>query len=109
MACNDKVVLCFKRGDTFELSGILQDEGIPVNLTGYSIAAQIRNGGWLVSTLQCTITDAVLGQYNIFKAHADTKDWPTRDLEMDIEFTTADSKRISTETIIIRVEIDQTL
>ena len=110
MGCNKKVVLCFKRGDTFNLNGILQDKiGTPIDLTGYSISSQVRDGGWLVSTLDCSITGAASGKYNITKSHTDTQNWPDKDLKMDIQFTTASSKKISTETILLKDEKDQTI
>lgn len=102
--------MCFKRGDTFNADGILQSKtGTPIDLTGYSISSQVRDGGWLVSTLDCSITDAALGKYNITKSYTDTQNWPDKDLKMDIQFTTASNKKISTETILLKVARDQTI
>lgn len=100
-----------KRGDSFDLAGqVLQSEsGPPVDLTGASIRAQLRDGDALVAELDAAITDAPQGKYSLTKPYADTELWPVKGLSLDVEFTFVGAVRKSTETAIIRVVKDITL
>lgn len=100
-----------KRGDSFDLAGQLLEEtgGPPVDLTGASIRAHLRDGDALVAVLDTAITDAPQGKYRLSKPYADTESWPVKGLSLDIEFTFPGGTRRSTQTVLVRVLKDVTL
>lgn len=100
-----------KRGDTFALAGQLleSESGPPVDITGVTLRAHLRDGDALVATLDTAITDAAQGRYSVSKAYADTEAWPVKGLSMDIEFTFPGGTRHSTRTVAVRVIKDITL
>lgn len=100
-----------KRGDSFDLAGQLLEyaEGPPVNLTGTTIRAHLRDGDALVAALDVAITDAPQGKYRLSKAYADTESWPVKGLSLDVEFTFPGGTRRSTQTVPVRILKDVTL
>ncbi|MFN4328289.1 MAG: hypothetical protein ACK4FF_05380 [Limnobacter sp.] len=109
--CSSQVI-AHKRGDTFEVQATYSDssDGSPINLTGYTIASQIRHpGGALVATLAVTIPDqsvpANLGKFTMRVNN--TASWPVTDLLWDIQYS-FDNSVISTETVVVRVQPDVT-
>lgn len=56
-------------------------DGTPVNLTGATISAQIRQpanrGGALIATITCEMVDAVAGKFRFFIPGATTATMPT--------------------------------
>lgn len=99
----------FKRGDTFKFACQLLADDTAINITGFAIRSQIRNGDTLVDDLDATITDFVNGTYEIKKDAVDTALWPVGNFTMDIEFTDAAEAVFSTETIKIHLIKDTTL
>ena len=83
------------------------DALIIVNITGWTIRAQVRRGGKLIDDLDISIIDAVNGCFTILKDDSLTAAWPVADLECDIEFITTAGKN-SSETFVIRVKRDIT-
>ena len=61
MSCCDPTVPTIppvKRGDTFNLSCVYKEQGVPANLTQYTINSQLRDSGDnLVQTLVVTKAD----------------------------------------------------
>lgn len=100
------VTIPFKRGDTFLVEGSVSDNAVPVDLTGWTIRSQVRNGEALVADLGVTITNAAAGQYQLTKN--DTTSWPVKDLSCDIEYTTDSGQIVSTETFTISCKADVT-
>lgn len=102
-----------KRGDSFELAGQLLTAalpaGVPVDLTGVTVRAHLRDGDALVAVLDAAVTDAVQGKYRLSKAYADTESWPVKGLALDVEFTWPSGTRRSTQTVLVRVLKDVTL
>lgn len=101
-------IIEFKRGDTFEQEGQLLSDGLPLDITGYTIRSHIRYKNNLVKNLAVSITDAPLGKYKLSATPSDTVLWPISDLNMDIEFTDLLGKVTSTNTIIVRMISDIT-
>jgi hypothetical protein len=100
----------FKRGDTFLLRASVNDgteDANPVDITGWTIRSQIRDGNTLVDTCTVTITDDAAGEYELLVE--DTTEWPTRVLRCDIEYTTDADQITSTETFEICVIRDITI
>lgn len=98
-----------KRGDTYELSGTLtDDQGSPINLTGWQIASQIRTqDGTLVAVLVPVVDNAAEGAYRL-TFPGDNSTWPVGFHHQDVEYTDSQGKRISTETITVNVVEDIT-
>lgn len=100
-----------KRGDSFDLAGqlLVSDGGAPVDLTGVTVRAQLRDGDALIAELDTLVTDAALGQYSLAKAYADTETWPVKGLSLDVQFTWPGGTRRSTQTVRVQVLKDVTL
>ena len=98
-----------KRGDTFSLAAVVQGDGVAADITGWTIASQIRTAsGTLIDTLTVAVTSAVAGTYTLDESAAGvTEAWPVGKLEMDIQYTVG-GVIVSTETAQIRVERDVT-
>lgn len=97
-----------KRGDTFLVTCQAVIDGVPVDLTGWSIRSHVRDRkDALLGDLQVTITDAAQGSYSL--RHDDTTAWPAGQNYCDIEYTTDAGQVISTDTIEVRVAKDITL
>lgn len=106
----DTVTYEFIRGDTFSIPMTLTDpenNGSPVDLTGWTIASQVRYSKRLIDTLTVTITDAAQGEFVISMDEADTATWPARKLKCDIQFDRPEG-RVSSQTFIVDVSEDQT-
>lgn len=102
-------VITHKRGDTFELNMTLENQGIAIDLTGWTIASQVRAGDdSLVDDLTVTITDAAAGQVTVSATAAETEQWPTGQLDWDIEFTDPSGAVSSSDTITVTVVKDIT-
>lgn len=98
-----------KRGDTFELTCSLENGGNDVNITGWTVAAQLRQSDdTLVQSLTVTVTDAAAGEFTITAANTETDDWPIAALEVDVEFTETDGSVSSSDTFTINVIKDIT-
>jgi hypothetical protein len=98
-----------KRGDTFELTCSLENQGNDVDMTGWSIAAQLRKtDDTLVQDMTVTVTDAAAGEFKITAADTETDDWPIENLEIDVQFTEFSGNISSSETFTIAVIKDIT-
>ena len=101
----------FKTGDTYLLACTYKVSGSAVDISTYTIRAQMRTtGGRLVTDTTVTIDpDQVsnIGQFVIAASPADTSEWPTGDHEMDIEVSIAGTVK-STETFTQPVARDIT-
>lgn len=102
------ITLSFKRGDTFIVQGQATVNDVAQNLTGWTIASQVRNGSSLLSTLTLTWIDQSTGVYKLTALPAATATWPTKMLACDIQYTTAAGQVISTETFGINCLADVT-
>lgn len=108
-----KNLITHKRGDTFERTATLysQDENgarTPIILTGCTIRAQMRYGDTLVQNFTTSILNDLAGRYKIFASDTDAKTWGCTLNTMDIEFTFPGNRVMSTETIHVQIEKDET-
>ena len=102
-------VISHKRGDTFEISCTLEDEGVPVDLTNFTIASQIRDSSDnLLQPLTVTVTDAVNGEFSLSATPAETETWDVEQYQCDIEFVEGGGEVNSSETFTINVIKDIT-
>lgn len=89
----------FKRGDTFDFFGpiqVLSSTGAVVNLSGWSLEAQIR---FPEANQVKTVSATWNGSYDSIRAKAtSTSDWPLGVAEIDIRLTSTTGDVISTET-----------
>lgn len=98
-----------KRGDTFELTCSLENQGNDVDITGWSVAAQLRKtDDTLVQDMTVTVTDAAVGEFQITADDTETDDWPIENLEIDVQFTESSGNISSSETFTIAVIKDIT-
>lgn len=102
------VSIKFKRGDTFVLDGAVSEAGTPIDLTNWTIRAQVRMGTQLLAELDIVYVDRAAGAYRILAAPAVTSTWPVNKLQADVEYTTATGQVISTETFEVDCQMDVT-
>ena len=104
-----KDVCTIKPGDTLFLEcTVTEDDGTtPLNLTGWTIASQVRTKrGLLLADLTVDLHTPIAGQYSL-RTDATTT-WPTGMAEMDISYSDSGGRVMSTETLIVHVEHDVT-
>lgn len=105
------IVYTFKRGDDFSIPMNLTDPSnsdAPIDITGWTIASQVRYAKELIDDLTVTITDAANGLFTISLGYAATAAWPVRKLKCDIQFDRPSDGRVSSDTFYIDVIEDQT-
>ncbi|AHX01065.1 hypothetical protein HL13_gp52 [Dinoroseobacter phage DFL12phi1] len=101
----------FVRGDDFVIPMTLTDpdnNGTPVDITGWTIASQVRYARKLIADLDVTITNAAQGEFSISLPKEQTAIWPVRKLKCDIQFDRPVEGRVSSQTFIIDCTEDQT-
>lgn len=104
-----------KRGDTLAI-GVAETAGPtaatqqPVDLTGYTIRAQVRDErDVLLAEFSVTIDEPrTLGTYVLGAAANVTAAWPLGSYLCDIELRSGDGVVESSETFVLRVEADIT-
>lgn len=97
-----------KRGDTFILACIYKQNGIPADLTQYSIRAQVRDSsGDLIEELDVTKANQALSPGAFAMSAVNPPDWPIDTLQCDIQFMEETTIR-STQTFYIPVQEDVT-
>lgn len=98
-----------KRGDTFELSCSLENEGNPVDITNFTITSQVRSpDDTLLQPLTVTVTDAATGAFTLSATPTQTETWDTIQYLSDIEFVDGGGEVNSSETFTINVIKDIT-
>jgi len=105
------ITVPFKRGDWFVAACTYADKvdestTTPIDLTGWTVASQVRYKGTLVSALTVTVTDAAAGAFQL-EAQS-TQDWPAKELACDIQYTAPSGQVMSTETFAINCVADET-
>ncbi|WP_430229929.1 hypothetical protein [Nitrosomonas communis] len=100
----DPVKFIIKKGDTYSVAAIAKDgSGSPVNLTGYTIVAKIRDAaGNVIATPTVSVTSAAAGEYTM--TVNDTSGWPVTTLFSDVTYTAPGPVVESTETFQIIVQ-----
>lgn len=100
-------VLDHKVGDSFQYDGkALGTDDYPIDITNYTIKAQVRDGNRLVSESLVTKPYPLQGEYRI--NIQDTKLWPVKRLSFDVQFIDPSGLVESTETIEINAIKDVT-
>lgn len=98
-----------KRGDTFELSATLENEGTAVDITNFTITSQLRQlDDTLLQALTVTKTDAVNGAFTLSATATQTESWAVQNYDCDIEFVEGSGEVNSSETLTISVIKDIT-
>jgi hypothetical protein len=98
-----------KRGDTFELSCTLENEGSSVDITNFTITSQIRQSDdTLLQALTVAKTDAANGAFTLSATAAETETWAAANYECDIEFVDGGGEVNSSQTFTISVLKDIT-
>lgn len=92
-----------KQGDSFEWAITLYENDVTVDITLWSIRAQIRNNDTLIASLTVTKTDAVNGEFALTATPAQTDSWSAGNHKCDIEFTDGSNEVFSTETFDVVV------
>lgn len=98
-----------KRGDTFELLSTVENEGVAVDITNWTIASQARSDDdTILQTFTITKTDAANGVFTVGATATQTEAWALGNYSMDIEFIDASGEVNSTETFTLSVLRDIT-
>lgn len=98
-----------KRGDTFELSCTLENDGVAVDITNFTITSQVRTvDDALLQALTVTKTDAVAGAFALSATSLQTETWVPATYEADIEFIEGGGEVNSSQTFTIAVIKDIT-
>lgn len=97
-----------KRGDTWEIQCTRTDSGgLPVDLAGITIAAEMQRGSWTVS-LSSEVISASNGTFKLTKAAAQTALVAAVPYRCDVEFIDSEGTVQSTETFLVDVVEDIT-
>lgn len=108
---SETIVYEFIQGDDFNLPMTLTDpanNGTPVDITDWDIAAQVRYARKLIATLSVTITDPEGGVFVLQHPKEQTNLWPVRKLKCNIQFDRVVGGRISSKPFIIDCQEDPT-
>lgn len=98
-----------KRGDTFELSATLENQGVAVDITNFTITSQVRQSDdALLQDLTVTKTDAAKGAFTLSATPAQTETWDVQPYDCDIEFIDGGGEVNSSNTFVISVLKDIT-
>ena len=98
-----------KRGDTFELSCTLENEGVAVDITNFTITSQLRlPDDTLLQALTVTVTDAAAGAFTLSATSNETEGWGVASYQCDIEFIEGSGEVNSSETFVLNVIKDIT-
>jgi hypothetical protein len=92
-----------KQGDTLEWVITVTENSAAVDITDWSIRAQIRQNDTLISALTVTLTDSSNGVLVISATAAQTDSWSAGEHSCDIEFTDSSGEVFSTETFNVIV------
>lgn len=98
-----------KRGDTFAIACTIENAGVAVDITGWTIASQARGtDDTILQTFTVTITDAATGSFSISATSTQTELWTIGNYSVDIEFIDDSGEVNSTETFTLSVIRDIT-
>lgn len=98
-----------KRGDTFSLACTVENAGVPVNITSWTITSQARDAAdTVLQSFAVTKTDATNGAFTVAATSTQTEAWSLGTYSMDIEFVESGGEVNSTETFTLSVLRDIT-
>lgn len=111
MTCLDQYHLTLapiKRGDSFNMACIYKENGVPADLTQYTINSQLRDSGdALVQTMIVTKGNQTTTPGAFVLTAPDASVFPIDTLRCDIQFVEGETVR-STQTFYIPVQEDVT-
>jgi hypothetical protein len=103
------MAITHKRGDTFEVLVEVALNGQIVDLTGWTIRSQIRDGAKnLLKELDIDPVDLAQGQFLMTATDTETRQWPPASYSCDIEFIDPAGFVISSDTFPVTVLRDVT-
>ena len=80
-----------KRGATLQYSAVVTNQGVPVNLTGWTITSQVRTAkGVLIATIAIAIPSQVGQNIGAFSLRTPTATWPLGTHAWDIAYSYSD-------------------
>ena len=92
-----------KQGDTVDWVVTLNESGVAVDITSWTIRAQIRAGDTLIASLTVTLVDAASGLFRLSATAGQTDSWSAGSHSCDVEFTDDNSIVFSTETFTVSI------
>jgi hypothetical protein len=92
-----------KQGDTLDWVITLTEGGTAVDITSWTIRAQIRAGDTLIASLTVTVVDAASGLFRLSATAGQTDSWSAGSHSCDVEFTDDNSIVFSTETFTVSI------
>ncbi len=96
-----------KRGDTFELACAVENNGVAVDITSWTITSQARDDADAVlQTFTVTKTDAAAGLFTVGATSTQTEGWTPGSYGVVIEFVESGGEVNSTETFTLSVRRD---
>ncbi len=98
-----------KRGDSFELSCTLENDGVAVDISSFTITSQIRQiDDTLLQALVVTKTSSANGEFSLSATSTQTEGWGIATYDCDIEFVDGGGEVNSSQTFQIDVLKDIT-
>lgn len=88
-----------KQGATFIAEGRLKEDETALDISGYIIKSQVRQGNKLV----CDLNFSLLSN-TTYRLSGDTSAWPIGFLSCDVKYTTTTGQVLYTETFTIEIE-----
>ena len=92
-----------KQGDTLDWVITLTEGGTAVDITSWTIRAQIRAGDTLIASLTVTVVNAASGLFRLSATAGQTDSWSAGSHSCDVEFTDDNSIVFSTETFTVSI------
>jgi hypothetical protein len=92
-----------KQGDTLDWVITLTEGGTAVDITSWTIRAQIRAGDTLIASLTVTLVNAASGLFRLSATAGQTDSWSAGSHSCDVEFTDDNSIVFSTETFTVSI------
>lgn len=102
MTCN--VTYKYKTGATIRIPFQLKKDGVGVDITGWTIKAEIRYGSKLYGTFQIVPDTPSQGSFVLLCPASDTKDFPNKPLESDVQFIKPSGDVVYSPTFILDTE-----
>lgn len=98
-----------KRGDTFELNCSIENGGVGVDITAWTITSQARDDDdSVLQSFTVTKTNASTGQFSLSATATQTESWGLGSYSVDIEFVEGGGEVNSSETFTLNVLRDIT-
>lgn len=97
------ITIDIKQGASFIYEGTVQQNNLPVDITGWQILCQLRSSSKLVSTATSSVLDGPAGRFQISIPSSETATWrPNTDMDADIRYTTPSNFVQLTQTFRVR-------